>query len=152
MMVFSPVILADHVPGHVVMFFEMHGNKVHVVPQNIASQKSMDHKHETKKDSHSKRSEKEEGSEQDPYATAQSKSDALSTILKSALGSIPTTDDDDDDDGKVENHIPGYKNNPVTTPLGETIMDEWSKVIGDCEHNSSIDPTATSACNKRKKK
>ncbi|EGG08641.1 uncharacterized protein MELLADRAFT_104926 [Melampsora larici-populina 98AG31] len=149
MLVLSPVILADHVPGHVVMFFEMHGDKVHVVPQNMGAEK-----HENKKESHSKRSQKEEISEQDPYTTAQSKSDSLSTILKSALGSIPSVDnqDDDDDDGKVENHIPGYKNNPVTTPLSESITDEWTKLIGDCDHNSSLDPTATSACHQRKKK
>lgn len=30
--------------------------------------------------------------------------------------------------------------------VGGAIIDAWSKVIGDCDHNSSIDPTATTAC------
>ncbi|KAH9810533.1 hypothetical protein DFH28DRAFT_984946 [Melampsora americana] len=112
-LILCPLILTDHIPGHVVMFFEMHGDKVHVVPQKIRSE---DHKN--KKEFHSKRSEKEESSEQDPYTITQSNSDNLNTLLKNTLESIPTADhsiddDDDDDDGKVENHIPGYKNNPI---------------------------------------
>jgi hypothetical protein len=34
--------------------------------------------------------------------------------------------------------------------IGEAVVDEWAKLIGDCDHNSSIDPTATSSCKQTK--
>jgi hypothetical protein len=49
--------------------------------------------------------------------TGQKGSDLLANLLTSTFDSIPSTGkQDDDDEGKVENNVPGYKHNPITTP------------------------------------
>lgn len=56
-------------------------------------------------------------SAQDAYSRGQQGSDGLGSVIASALKTLPDLpqdSNDDDDDGKVENHIPGYKNNKIS--------------------------------------
>ncbi|EGG00127.1 uncharacterized protein MELLADRAFT_112062 [Melampsora larici-populina 98AG31] len=140
---------AAHIPGHADMLLQKRGDgyKIHVARRDMLAMNWMDPTDDPSQHTHLKRSDASESD--DPYAPAQMKSDALTTLLSGALSTIPGPDEkqdmeDKDDDGKVENHIPGYK--AATEPLNDQIIDEWSQLIGDCDHNSSVDPTATSAC------
>ncbi|KAH9822384.1 secreted protein [Melampsora americana] len=138
--------LAAHIPGRADMLLQKRSGKIHVARRDMLAMNWMDPIDEQPRHTHLKRSDASD----DPYAPAQMKSDELTTLLSGALSAIPGPDEkqnmeDADDDGKVENHVPGYK--AATESLNDQIIDEWAKVIGDCDHNSSVDPTATSACN-----
>lgn len=61
-------------------------------------------------------SPKKTGSDSDDmYSKPQEGSDLLANTLTGAFEALPPLplDKGDDDDGKVENHIPGYKENPL---------------------------------------
>ncbi|KAH9817281.1 secreted protein [Melampsora americana] len=159
------LISSNSVPGHVNLFFKQIGNNLHVVPRHMLEDDHDEEKEDQEmkaKESHhqTKRSTQDDQMSEGMnkgmnkgIEHGQKSSDLLASIITSTFNSIPSDqkqDDQDDDEGKVENHVPGYKGNSITTPIGEAVVDEWAKLIGDCDHNSSIDPTATSSCQQKK--
>ncbi|EGG02757.1 uncharacterized protein MELLADRAFT_109794 [Melampsora larici-populina 98AG31] len=148
--------------GHMSMFFKQIGNELHVVPRHMVEDDYEDEKEEKEPEKKPLHHTKRENDDKDPMdqgmkagmSNGQKSSDLLANLITSTFDAIPSDQIQDknqeDDEGKVENNVPGYKHNSITTPIGEAVVDEWAKLIGDCDHNSSIDPTATSSCKQTK--